>query len=325
MNKPRTTSTARSASRVIVDECVGENSPLWAAFFGWFGARPVDIVHLRQKHQGIPDSAILTRLLEPGDVLITMDRILHNRACAGGFSSFTLSPSGHMTRKPLGGLPFQREPASRPVPTLKDDYIHTPSPLTAALRSGMTERELKGYRTRRRRIRAAFEGKDNITQLSLTISSVNMATGTLCGFYLQLAGRGRNGLDASEGYALDLHGALSPSLSPMRALMEIYLLDLEDVHTNAYFTSNESYDLCLRLRAAEFTPHPGSIEHALQLLLLGIERLTMHPCRKGRFVDRMTRQFKRLARSASSEVKLVDFVVVSRRICCGREHAVQLP
>ena len=110
--------------KVVIDECVGQDSALWQAFLGWLDGRPANIVDLRAHHVGIPDGAILNKLLEEGDLLVTADRVLHNRACADGIRSFTLAPSGQLTDKPLAGVPKRPRIAPAPAGSIKDDYIH---------------------------------------------------------------------------------------------------------------------------------------------------------------------------------------------------------
>lgn len=306
-SRPSEIPSSQPPLRVVIDECVGGNSPLWQAFHAWLRRRPIQVIYLRERHQGIPDGVILARLLEPGDLLVTMDRVLHNRACKAGIASFTMTPSGQMTRKPLRGIPSEAKAAPEHVPALRDNYVHRPSPVTSALRRLMTERELKGYRSCRRRIRSAFDGQDNVSQLSLTIGAQNAPSGTLCGFYLQISGHGRQGLNASEGYSVDTSGAQSVTLAPLRALMEVYLLDLEAVHADAYLMTEESHELCQRLTVPEFAVAQGSLEHGLQRLLLGFRRLRLNPCRKGPLFDRMTRKLQALSRGGSNEVKRIDF------------------
>jgi hypothetical protein len=46
---------------------------------------------------------------------------------------------------------------------------------------------------------------------------------------------------------------------------------------------------------------------ALSRLLVGVERLTLKPCRKGPFFDSMTRMLRALNRGQSNEVRTVDY------------------
>lgn len=293
------------ATKVVVDACVGWNSRLWRAFAKWLGSRPVELIDLHTRHQGIPDGAILSKLLAAGDILVTADRVLHNRACADGLRSFTLNPSGHLTDKPLGGVPRRPRVAPAPGGDLKDDYGHEPHAVTLLLRRGMSERELKGYRTRRRRIRSLFGGRDNISQLALTIGDLPVEGTTLCGFFLRVAGHGHKGLDATEGYCIDPRAGLDPALCAIRALMDVYLLDLDGIWTEAFFLSEPTLDLCRRLMASEEPPE-ATYERCLHRLLGGFTRLTLQPCRKGPFQEAMTRKLQQLARGGTNEISRFD-------------------
>jgi hypothetical protein len=49
-----------------------------------------------------------------------------------------------------------------------------------------------------------------------------------------VGGQVRKGLDATEGNCVDARGAISRALAPIRALMDVYLLDLEGIWTEAF-------------------------------------------------------------------------------------------
>lgn len=71
--------------RVIVDECVGQESPLVGQLRQRLGERPVKFVFLATEHPGIPDIEILDKLLDVRSALLTQDRVLHNLAIGRGF------------------------------------------------------------------------------------------------------------------------------------------------------------------------------------------------------------------------------------------------
>jgi hypothetical protein len=302
------------ARNVVVDECVGNNSALWRAFVDWLGERPVHIVDLRTQHEGIPDGAIVEKLLAPGDILVTADRVLHNRACADGIRSFTLDASGKLTDRPLAGVPRAPRIAPAPAGELKDDYKHEPHALTWLIRQGSSERELKGYRTRRRRIRSLFGGRDNISQLALTVGDLPLAGGTLCGFFLRVAGHGRKGLDATEGYCLDPRASHDAALCAIPALLDVYWLDLDGIRTEAFFLSEPTLDLCRRLMESEEPPTTAGNERSLHRLLHGLTQLTLLPCRKGPFRDEMTRKLRQLGRGGTNEIRAFDFGALALKL-----------
>ena len=77
-----------SIERVIVDECVGQDSPLVGQLRQRLGEQPVKFVFLATKHPEIPDIEILDKLLDVHSALLTQDRVLHNLAIGRGFRSF---------------------------------------------------------------------------------------------------------------------------------------------------------------------------------------------------------------------------------------------
>lgn len=197
---------------------------------------------------------------------------------------------------------------------LQDQRNHEPHPVTLSLRSGMSERELKGYRTRRRRIRSLFGGRNNISQLALTIGDLRVGRSTLCGFFLRVAGQGRKGLDAREGYSIADGVANGPSLCAIHALVDVYLLDLDGIWTEAFFLSEATLDLCRRLVASEAPPETTPYERSLHQLLRGLDKLTLQPCQKGPFRDEMTLKLQQLARGPTNEVKRIDFDELASRL-----------
>ena len=91
----------RPRLKVVVDECVGLDSRLFEAFRAWLGDRTAEFLYLSEAHPGIPDVEILDKLLGPAVILLTNDRVLHNRACASQLRSFTLNEQQQLTRRPL--------------------------------------------------------------------------------------------------------------------------------------------------------------------------------------------------------------------------------
>jgi hypothetical protein len=83
--------------RVVVDECVGQESPLVGQLCERLGERPVKFVFLATEHPGIPDIEILDKLLHVRSALLTQDRVLHNLAIGRGFQSFVHTPESGLT------------------------------------------------------------------------------------------------------------------------------------------------------------------------------------------------------------------------------------
>jgi hypothetical protein len=78
--------------RVVVDECVGQESPLVGQLRCRLGDRPIKFVFLAAEHPGIPDIEILDKLLDMRSALLTQDRVLHNLAIRRGFQPFVYTP-----------------------------------------------------------------------------------------------------------------------------------------------------------------------------------------------------------------------------------------
>ena len=87
--------------RVVVDECVGQESPLVGQLCERLRERPVKFVFLATEHPGIPDIEILDKLLDGRSALLTQDRVLHNLAIGRGFQSFVHTPESGLTDRRL--------------------------------------------------------------------------------------------------------------------------------------------------------------------------------------------------------------------------------
>jgi len=81
--------------RVVVDECVGQESPLVGQLRQRLGEQPVKFVFLATEHPGIPDIEILDKLLDVRSALLTQDRgcTTSPSAAASGHSSILRNPA----------------------------------------------------------------------------------------------------------------------------------------------------------------------------------------------------------------------------------------
>jgi hypothetical protein len=222
--------------QVIVDEGIGESSPLWQQFQAWLGDRSAEIVWLATRYPAMPDVELLDKLLTPDTVLLTRDGVLHNRALAQGVRSFTLNAHGQLTRQPLPLASRRvRVPAPSVLPQLKASYQHALHPLTVALSANQPPKVLKAQRTRRRRIRSTFGAVDNIARVAWTIGARPHQGHLLCGYVMHVEGyRGVQGLRASEGYGMDRHLGPDPAQALVFALCEVFHLHLASV-PHAFF------------------------------------------------------------------------------------------
>lgn len=291
------------AKRLIVDENVGRSSALWREFHQVLGDQPWNYVFLAEAHPGIPDVEILDKLLQPGTVLLTGDCVLHERAIQQGIRSYTLNQEGQLTRRQLPTVMVSESLAQSVHADLQDDYRHqADQQITGPLKSGLTEKQLKRYRTARRRIRSDFGSARAIGQVTVTVGSKTTPRGLLCGFVLHLAGSSRKGLRAREGYCLPTLGNANAAYPVIHALRDLYLLQLEQVHTEMFIIPPESLELSRRLLDDEAEETTEPLTSTLNRLLHALSRPTLHPCVKGRFFDRMQSKLDQLVRTGSNEV-----------------------
>ena len=142
--------------RVVVDECVGQESPLVGQLCERLGERPVKFVFLATEHPGIPDIEILDKLLDVRSALLTQDRVLHNLALGRGF----YSPKSGLTDRRLVHVSASDKHLPVASGALRDSYRHQSNrearAITECLYSFLSAHQLKQFRTKRRRIRARF-------------------------------------------------------------------------------------------------------------------------------------------------------------------------
>jgi hypothetical protein len=301
--------------RVIVDEGIGDTSPLWQQFQAWLGERSAEIVWLAIRYPAIPDVEILDKLLTPDTVLLTRDGVLHNRALAQGRRSFTLNAQGQLTRKPLLLASRRvRAPVPSVLPQLKASYQHEPHPIALALSANPPPKVLKAQRSRRRRIRSYFGSVDNIARVAWTIGARPHQGHLLCGYVMHAEGyRGVKGLRASEGYGIDRRLAPDPAQCLVFALCEVFQLHLELVKHEFFIIPQAAYDLACKL--TEPPPaSPSPLHDSLHQPLQAIPHKHLSPCVKGRFYEQMQGKLDQLATSVTNEMVAADFSDIIRRL-----------
>ena len=110
--------------RVVVDECVGQESPLLGQLCQHLGERPVRFVFLASEHPGIPDIEILDKLMDARSALLTQDRVLHNLAIRRGFRSFVQTPESGLTDRRLAHVSAPDKNLSVTSGAVRDNYLH---------------------------------------------------------------------------------------------------------------------------------------------------------------------------------------------------------
>ena len=267
--------------------------------------RPAECVFWEKMHKGIPDVEILDKLLVNGAMLLTRDRVLHNRACAQGVRSFTLNELGQMQSKRLPGIALPKgKPAPSVLKELKEDYTSKVSELTLKLTNGMPERDLKFYRTRRRRIRSYFGSTANLGTVAMTIDAERVGNKVLCGYVIRIDGlAGVKQLRASEGYSAINVRSYDPTHAVLSALIASFHLHLDQIPTELYIISKEALEISQALNRAEPEQLTRPCRYALREMLQHIPHLKLSPCIKGRFFDEMKNKLSRLSDFRSNELQ----------------------
>jgi len=296
--------------RIVVDECLGPDSPLLAKLMGQLGDHPVELVLLAARHPGIPDVEILDKLLDGRTALLTRDRVLHNLTIDRGFRSFAPSLEGSLTNRKLPEVAARNKslPVARGGP--RGSYVHERATdaqvIVGRLAGFLSEHQLKQFRTKRRRIRAHFGSADNIAATALTIGQRRTSRGIVGGYVLKVdAHHGAKSLSpASEGYFLDPSGDGAPVHALIWALTHVLFLQLEQRPLTLFLCdrglAEESAALIAGRNAHDF------VEHMAVRLLGTVREPQAQACVKGKFFDRMQAKLNQLTAQVSNELVSID-------------------
>ena len=296
--------------RVVVDECVGQESPLLGQLCQHLGERPVRFVFLASEHPGIPDIEILDKLMDARSALLTQDRVLHNLAIRRGFRSFVQTPESGLTDRRLAHVSAPDKNLPVASGAVRDSYLHQSSPeaqaITECLYGFLSARQLKQFRAKRRRIRAHFGSPDNIMATALTIGQRRTAHGMVGGYMLKVDARHavKSLFPASESYFLD-HAGNEPLQATCWALVHLFQLQLQSYPLTLYHIDGAALVRCSALiddRGAAVT----AVERMAARLLAAVSRPNAAECTKGRFFDRATDKLSQLARFGTNELVSLD-------------------
>lgn len=307
---------SRRIERVIVDECIGPATTAVAKLRRQSGVARAEFVFLAVEHPGIPDAEILDKLLDAGSVLLTGDRVLHNLALGRGFRSFVHTPETGLTDRRLAGIPARDRLLPVSGQALQDSWLRQPDPAARAITGSLiglwSERQLKQFRTKRRRIRAHFGAADNIAASALTIAHRRAPRGLIGGYQLKVDARhGVKTLDpASEGYFLDAAAGDTPLLAMCWALIHLVHLQLERYPLTIYHFDAAALARCNAV-IADPDCAADAIERMAACLLAAVCRPKAVACVKGRFFDRAHEKLTQLAKFATNELVPVDMRDVS--------------
>src|SRR6516165_2471592 len=296
--------------RVVVDECVGHESPLVGQLRQRLGNRPIQFVFLATEHPEIPDIEILDKLLDGRSALLTQDRVLHNLAIGRGFRSFVHTPESGLTDRRLVHVSAPDKHLPVRSGTLRDSYKHQLNPETQAimecLYGFLSAHQLKQFRTKRRRIRGYFGSPDNIVAAALTIGQRRTAQGIVGGYMLKVDARHgvKSLFPASESYFLDRTGN-EPLQATCWALVHLFQLQLQSYPLTLYQMNGSALARCTALIADAATA-TTAVERMAARLLATVSQPNAAECTKGRFFDRACVKLNKLARFDSNDLVSAD-------------------
>ena len=296
--------------RVVVDEGVGRDSELLAQFRDRLGDRQVVFVFLASEHLGIPDIEILDKLLDGRSILLTEDRVLHNLAIGRGFQSMTKTLDSGLTDRRLAHVGVSDRHLPVASGALRDNYKPQADPEARAIKgcvSGfLSAHQLKGFRAKRRRIRAHFGSSDNISTTALTIGQRRTARGVIGGYMLKVDARhGVKGLfPASESYFLD-RDCNEPLHATCWALTHVFVLQLQNYPLTLFHLESAALERCAVLIANRGAA-VSAVERMAARLLAAVSRPNAEKCTKGRFFDRASDKLNRLGKFATNELVPFD-------------------
>jgi hypothetical protein len=267
--------------RIVVDECLGPDSPVLSKLSELLGDHPLELVILAVRHPGIPDVEILDKLLDGRTALLTRDRALHNVTINRGFRSFVPLPDGSLTscRLPDVATLDKSLPVARGG--LRGSYVHERAPdaqaIVGCLAGFLSEHQLKHFRTKRRRIRAHFGSLDNIAATALTIGQRRTPRGIVGGYTLKVDARhGAKSLSpASEGYFLNRSCGGEPVHALIWALTHVLFLQLEWRPLTLFLCDSDLAETCAALIGGRNGGH-NAVEH-MAVRLFGTMRCASGP------------------------------------------------
>lgn len=306
--------------RVIVDECLGHARGVLQQFLGRLGTCDLEAIFLAAEHPGIPDVDILGKLLDERTVLLTSDRVLHNRAITRGFRSFLARGQNGLTEHRLLDVCVRDNdlPAFRGA--IRDSYVDRSGPELQSIRESLigflSEHQRKQFRTKRRRIRAHFGSADNIATAELTITQRRSAGRALGGYTLIL--RPRHGVrslnPASESYFVDHAGQEAPLAATCWAMLHVCWLQLQRCPLTLYHLDRVAFGRSAALLAQPDAAR-GEVEGMAARLFSVMPQIKLMECVKGRFFERASEKMNQLASFKTNELVPADLGAMAAALC----------
>jgi len=324
VSKQSTSGAGLPIERIVVDECLGPDSPVLSKLTKQLGDHPFELVILSARHPGIPDVEILDKLLDGRTALLTRDRALHNMTIERGFRSFAPSPEGSLTSRKLPEVATPDKSLRAARGGLRSSYVHERAPdaqvIVGCLSGFLSEHQLKQFRPKRRRIRAHFGSLDNIAATALTIGQRHTPRGIVGGYVLKVdAHHGAKSLSpASEGYFLDHAGDGEPVHALVWALTHVLLLQLEQRPLTLFLCVSDLVETCAALIGGRKARH--DLVGTMAVRLLGAVRASQaQACVKGKFFDRMQVKLSQLTAHDSNELVRIDSQAIADAMAASND------
>jgi len=290
----------KNMKKIVADEAISEEmGRQFLSFLRKKGFDGLNILFISKAHPGMPDSHIVHHLLDHSTFFLTTDRPLHNAILAQGLKSYHSSNGRFFSNKIKGIKNKTLTPLKKEALVLKDSY-HLPKTEIRPYLLPSAEKSLKKLRTKRRRIRNHFGGRDNLDLIALTVSWKALNTSTLFGLRIKISTNiGKKALDASENYFRD---QIAPPYRGIAAInygliLSIQLM-LHGVETIVYFDSPKMTNPADHLNGKDQSPQAK----LLATLYENFSDLKFIPSTKGRFIERLRTKLEDLSAGSSNEI-----------------------
>lgn len=159
-----------------------------------------------------------------------------------------------------------------------------------------------------RRLRIQTHSKD-IVNLAFTVASQPLYQAMLGGYFLQVnLSSGKTLKMACEGYCLDERHSHGLS-SLFYTLTHLYYLQLSHFPVTFYITSAKTLELLENLQTKN-----DPIAQAVELMLKHLPQVTITPCLKGIFFEKIQTKLYRISSREINEIMSLDFKVLSNNL-----------
>jgi len=264
-----------------------------------------NILNISKEYPGIPDMEIIKHLMDKSTIFITTDRVLQNRMLKNKFISYYINNENQVTKKYLNGIKLKKKELLNTV--LSDSYKLGITKLHNALQPS-SARLQKKYRTKRRRIRNYFDGIQNIYEVNVALSKLDIAEETIIGFRIKISAKsGISALDASEVYIKDRF-VEDDNILLCFVLIELNLLLLSQIKLNVYYDSCFINNTFNNIENSDYSELYNKLKS-------DFSEITLNPVFKGVKIETLRLKLKKLSISdIGNEVKNLSIENYKRKI-----------